>query len=260
MKSVALVAFLILFSSSISACVLSYESYPNNLRSLMYGADGVYLAELVEAKVQERRYKYIFLVKQTLQGVNKKKISVNVDNSLPGGIRNIEQHANIDFWLNPAFGGTKVDSDCKVRPSFNLGREYLVVLGGNETVKNYELIINKEDRWFKFASNPSLPIFSNSDLLELVSGVDIYSCSQERKLLNQREQLLVKTAYGKSHDALWPDNIFKLCSNQNEFYAQVSFKNSESVVHVKYMEDGVLNFGEIINGFEISPFNKLFLP
>lgn len=73
------------------------------------------------------------------------------ETSRPSALQNddFNHHSDEVFW-SATGGRTGIEADCQIRPSFEVGSTYLVLLGPDIHVKAFEKIEGRNDRWLSF--------------------------------------------------------------------------------------------------------------
>lgn len=183
--SFVVLGFSLLNVSPASACFQIPPQYIIPAEDLILGADAVYRALAVGAELTpkatddlnnqgdnglnsanldellksvrtseqiplEGDIRYDFRVLDTLYGLDEKEISVFSKVSTYDYVaRNYDHHSEQEFWTNSG-GRSEVESDCSIKPRFDIGKVYLIIMAKNPHVKAFEKINTSNDHWLVY--------------------------------------------------------------------------------------------------------------
>jgi hypothetical protein len=92
---------------------------------------------------------YRFSVKGTLKGESKEHVTIEiVGRSHQSESSDFDEHTDYRFWLDNG-GRLGVEADCSLRPGFEKGQDYLLILANERHRKSFELILSPNDAWLK---------------------------------------------------------------------------------------------------------------
>ena len=98
-------------------------------------------------KQDQVSHTYRFAVREVIAGGKKKELSIEtVGVSHHASDSDFDRHTDYRFWLDNG-GRLGIESDCSLKPTFELGRDYLLVLGGERHRKGFELVVSRMTAW-----------------------------------------------------------------------------------------------------------------
>ena len=251
------VLFLIaIFSMSVSSCVIFPEGLNVSPKMAYDDAKAIYLVKSVRSKTDGINHSFNFNVLQVFKGPNRKQIELFVDASLWGNIQYFEKHEAVKFWLKPYSAGMFVNSDCKLRPNFNVGYEYLVLLGEKDNIRSYEIINSPDDYWLNYIKSLSQgharAAYSYSSFKSQIQSLSTYRCPRK----GDRKASYLKTYIGKPEPVVWPNQSGFRCAGTGFDYAQLKFEGSDMVYFVP-IDGESLDFNFLAGDTLVLPKNKL---
>lgn len=256
---IRLVLLLCFACPSVWACTYNAMAYPNSLTKFVESAEGIYLATLSKSQKVGDNNSYSFHVDEVLKGEPKHQLLIEVNNALPGALKLDIRHDVLRFWLDKQYGAVNVDSDCKIRPSFNLGYQYILVLSENATVKSYEFVASVDNKWLKFVRNQlnniQKPLFLESEFFNGLNGIDLYTCKIEREDYSLRNPKYLRTVWGAKDKGMWPEKMSSLCVERDKQYVQLNFEDGYTT-HILF-DRGEIDLMPLFPNMEILKGNRL---
>jgi hypothetical protein len=156
---------LILLSADCVACRVAPREQLISTDALVANSSNVVLAKVIKTTPDDNgEIRYFFTVVKRFSGDEQADMQImGHATTFTAPNQTFGDHFDDAFWHE---GGGRVssDTDCKIHPSFVLGRTYLIFLDQTYTKRSFELIRNTQgdaktkDKWLQFVEQRLNPI------------------------------------------------------------------------------------------------------
>ncbi|MGZ3691101.1 MAG: hypothetical protein ACXVAX_06345 [Pseudobdellovibrio sp.] len=126
------------------------------IHNLIKNSPDIYLADASEYSKENEAF--TFKIVEVIHGEKKETVTVSGvpldptskdSDFLNKNTSDFNSHKSPQFWDNIITGRTVFGSDCRLNPTFQLGRRYLLIMNEPYQTKSFELINSKRDQWYQ---------------------------------------------------------------------------------------------------------------
>lgn len=256
----------------LSAPGLTMACYQENRLPAVQAVDhiqsvqNIVLARMIEARWEAGANHYRFRVLENVKGDSAEFLDLAIDNSYRGLSIPVGEHTDVMFWLYGE-GGSRISEDCGVRPSFGLGRDYLLLLNGDPTSITYEeVVFRTTDLWYRFVNriasenqNPEA-LLTENEFLEQFGSIHLYRCPSDPDERGISPVLLKSLKGEPPPDSQWPGQGGIRCDGEPHVFAVFSLMpRREGSTFYFRMIDGAADLSHYTHGVELIPGNAIDL-
>jgi len=226
-------------------------------------AEKIVLARMVEGRSKDGVHDYRFRILETVKGDSDEFVELAFDASHRGLSIPLGEHTNVTFWLYGE-GGSRIGEDCRVRPSFGLGRDYLLMLGDDPVSISYEEIALRTDRWLRFVnqvvsddSNLDAPL-SELEVVDQFGSLNLYRCPSDQDERGAGPVLLKSLKGALPVGDPWPTQGGIRCDGEPHVFVVLSPEpKREGPEFYLPVNNGKADLSHYTQGVELVPGNSI---
>lgn len=159
-----LVLFYLCLSCSTYACYAPEEEQIADVEVLVKRTKDILLSEVISIEEDNVKFKVIENLRDTpsLMGIivkyfsvlfeknenKKEEIFLMKNNNIPYKEGDYNSHKESSFWVNTE-GRVNIYPDCTLRPTFKMGKRYLIFNNPPYHFKSFEEVNTNEDEWYR---------------------------------------------------------------------------------------------------------------